>query len=76
MEEQRIPSNWQILQAVTNLRKELEDHIKDEAQKQAQLLELLAMFERSRGALWFVRMLVFVGAPFGAFLLWARDHIK
>ena len=71
-----MSDNEKILETVTAIKSTLDAHLEADAEMRPKLIELLTIFERSRGALWFFRMLVYVGAPLGATILWAKDHIK
>jgi len=52
------------------------EHIRQENELRPRLEELLAIMERSHGVILFLKFLAYVGAPVGALIIWAKDHIK
>lgn len=76
--ERRI--TFQDLQAIWELLEEIKKaqdiHLAAEVELRPKLLELIGILEKSKGALFFLKALIYVGGVVGACLLWAKDHVK
>lgn len=58
------------------LKTTLELHIEQENEFRPKVEELVTILERSKGAVVFLKVVLYIGAPIFAFLAWAKDHIK
>lgn len=51
-------------------------HMEEEKELKPKLLELLSILDRSKGVIGFLKVMVWIGAPFTAFVYWVKDHVK
>lgn len=66
----------QLHSLLLELRAIVHDHIEQEEKLRPRLEELFQIMERSHGVILFLKFLAYVGAPVGALIIWAKDHIK
>lgn len=64
---------WDLLR---ELDKKVDVHLAEEAEFRPKLVELVAIMERSKGAIFLLKLLVGIGAPVYALMLWLKDHVR
>lgn len=70
---QDLQEIWQLLNSI----KEAQDkHLAAEAEIQPKLLELISILEKSKGALLFLKVLIYGGTLLGGLYVWAKEHLK
>lgn len=64
---------WEMLHAMNN---KLDIHIAEAEQYRPKINELTEILAKSKGAVALLKLLVYIGTPLYAVILWAKDHIK
>lgn len=64
---------WKLLHEI---KESLVLHMRQEAAMRPKLEELVTILERSKGIIVFLKLCLYIGAPLGAFIAWAKDHVK
>lgn len=66
----------EIMEQLAKLTTLIETHIAEEQSLRPKLEELITILERSKGVVFFFKLLIYIGAPLAALIAWSKDHIK
>lgn len=66
----------EVLKQIAELRAIMEAHLIEEQQLKPHIKELVDILQKSKGIVLLFKFLLYVGAPFGAFVYWVKDHVK
>lgn len=61
---------------IADLDHKLSEHIQKVNEYEPKVVELITWAERSKGVVWFLRTLLYIGAPIAAAVYWIKDHVK
>lgn len=76
LERRESPDLGAIWKLLHEIKEQQEIHLAQEAEIQPKLLELIALLERSKGAITLIKWTASIGTFIAAIVLWAKDHIK
>lgn len=62
--------------AIHRLADRFEKHMEEEEEIKPHLVELIDILQKSKGAITFMKFLIYAGGLIGAFVLWVKDHVK
>ena len=65
----------QIHSEVQAISSRLNVHLAEEEQMMPHLLELVQLLQMSKGAVIFIKVVIFIATPIVGFIVWAKSHI-
>ena len=73
---ERTHHDSEVLKQIAQLRAIMEAHLIEEKQLKPHIEELVDILQKSKGIVLLFKLLLSVCAPIGAFIYWAKDHVK
>lgn len=65
-----------VMEVLHRLELRMEAHLLEEEAMKPYLVELIDVLQKSKGAITFLKIMVYVGGAIAAAIAWGKDHIK
>lgn len=76
LEEVASPNIQDVWELLRDMQEKMDRHIEQEELYKPKMLELITILERSKGIMYFFKVLIYFGVPISAAIAWFSDHFR